>query len=144
MSERFPKKEILKRKKYISVLFNSGKYLARKIVGVKYLVLQEFTGVPVQVMIIVPKKKIRKSSTRNLIKRRMREAYRKNKPRISLKKYTLAIALIYKSDTLSPYREIEKEIVSLMHQLEKIINGQDNKNHHAHDSNNKKNTSLDK
>jgi ribonuclease P protein component len=75
--QSFGKSERLSGQKLIDTLFSDGKsYVVPpfRIVWFKY----EITGVfPVRLLISVSKKKIKKAVDRNLIKRRIREAYRK-------------------------------------------------------------------
>lgn len=70
---------------------------------------------PVQVLLSVPKKKFKSAVQRNRIKRRMREAYRKNKhllyQHLIKTDKKLALAFIYTSPAESDYSEIEQKIV---------------------------------
>lgn len=82
---------------------------------------------PVQVLFSVPKKKIKTSVQRNRLKRRMREAYRKNKHLIyelfKNSERSLALAFIYSSNEESEYREIERKIILSLHRLaESVVN----------------------
>ena len=74
---------------------------------------------PVQLGISVPKRAFAKAVDRNTLKRRIREAYRKNKHLIYevLQKKNLSIALmmVYTAKEELAYQEIEKKmIVSLL------------------------------
>lgn len=70
---------------------------------------------PVQVLFSVPKKKFKSAVQRNRIKRRMREAYRKNKhllyQHLSKTEKKLALGFIYTSPAESDYHEIEQKII---------------------------------
>ena len=75
--------------------------------------------IPVKVAFSVPKRIFKKAVTRNLLKRRMREAYRKNKiviPRgADIEKTgmddTYALMFIYSARKINLYPEIESKIV---------------------------------
>jgi ribonuclease P protein component len=73
---------------------------------------------PVQVLFSVPKKKLHKAVKRNLIRRRMSEAYRRNKHSITGHyaeggKY-LSIAFLYNGTEIMDFHEIEGNIKQLI------------------------------
>jgi ribonuclease P protein component len=73
----------------------------------------------------VPKKKHKKAVFRNLLKRRMREAYRQNfRQYLSadfLKSNRLLIVFIYTQTTLQPYKTIEADVISALQILQEKI-----------------------
>lgn len=76
---------------------------------------------PVRVLLSVPKHNIRKASDRNLIRRRMKEVYRKNKqilyqPLIAEGRQML-LCLTYTSREILPYEQISDKIIVLLHRL---------------------------
>lgn len=75
----FPKKEKLCGEKQINTLFEQGKAFIEYPLRVVYKRLDSPEDAVSRVLISVPKKKIKKSNQRNLLKRRIREAYRLNK-----------------------------------------------------------------
>lgn len=74
---------------------------------------------PVQVVFMVPKRMIRKAHVRNLVKRRVREAYRLNKHLIGEdgRGRTLLISILYRSSKVADYASIEKDIKQALVQL---------------------------
>lgn len=121
----FKKEERLTNKKTFDLLFNEGKsftVLPFRLVWMETKTPEKF---PVQLGISVPKRSFAKAVDRNTLKRRIREAYRKNKSELYgvLEKKNLSIALmiIYSAKEQLPYEEIEKKmIVSLRKLIEKI------------------------
>ncbi|MGC9470409.1 MAG: ribonuclease P protein component [Bacteroidales bacterium] len=73
---------------------------------------------PVRVAILVPKRIFRKAAQRNLIKRRIREAYRRNKipvvSSIGRRKHSVHLIILYTRRELLPYSRIEKDLVASM------------------------------
>lgn len=80
-----------------------------------------------QLLITVPKKKLRRAVDRVRMRRLIREAYRLN--RMALKQKledlenlgTLSLAVIYLSDRKNDYPNIEKKVVKLLEKVESAI-----------------------
>jgi ribonuclease P protein component len=111
----FKKEERLSRKKIIESLFLKGNSFSQYPVKVVWLDYPLEGKYPAQVLISVPKRKFKRAVDRNLLKRRIREAYRKNKE--SLYDYlrerdkTCVLALLYISNDIVSYNEIEEKII---------------------------------
>ena len=128
----FKKEERLTSKKTFDLLFSSGKSI---VVSPFRLVWVEKTlptpnshlrtSVFAQLGISVPKKLFSKAVQRNRIKRRIREAYRKNKGLLYdvLQKKNLHIAwiVIYISQDELSYQEIEKKMIISLQKLKDKI-----------------------
>ena len=78
-----------------------------------------------QTLIVVPKKYIKNAANRNVLKRRMREAFRIYKSgfytKIKSKKQQLAIAIIYQEQEILPYKVIEEKIKLILGRLSEEI-----------------------
>ncbi len=80
MPLRFPKRERLCSKKDIDLLFAEGRNVRSGSVSLKWIVRDTFSSESQrQVLIIVPKRNVRKAVDRNRIKRQIREIYRTNR-----------------------------------------------------------------
>ena len=122
--QTFKKEERLSKVKLINQLFSEGKKFTITPFRVFWLDVDLETIYPAQVMISVSKKQFKKAVDRNLIKRRIREAYRKNKSNLyqHLNKTgtTTVFALLYTSGELVSYKEIEQKIIQVLQRLQTI------------------------
>ncbi len=111
----FKKYERLTRKKNIDKLFSEGKHLYIYPLHIIYLTINESQSYPARVLFCVSRKKFKKAVKRNLIRRRMKEAYRKNKhilyQHLYLHNKKLFIAFIYDSQEIFDYKYLESKII---------------------------------
>jgi len=70
-----------------------------------------------KVIFIVPKRKIKKAVKRNLIRRRMKEAYRLNKSLLPNTNNKMLLAFVYIGTNASAYSEIEQKIILTLQKL---------------------------
>lgn len=86
----------------------------------------ECHNTPATILVSVPKKKFKHAVQRNLIKRQIREAYRKNKhtlvAALQEKSQNLAIAFIYLDNHLPTTRQIEEKTVTLLARITEKLN----------------------
>ena len=109
----FPKQERLWWKRHIDLLFANGRSFVAFPLRVIYLPVEEDAlSARASVLISVPKKKFKRAVKRNLIKRRMREAYRIHKQELfdalANNRQRMLVAFLYLDKEILPFSEIEK------------------------------------
>jgi len=117
------KHEILRSKNIIKELFNDGSSFF--LYPFKVYFLLKPTQQANQVLFSVSKKYFKKAVDRNLIRRRMREAYRLNKSILNvgqMESFSLSIALIYISKFKLPFIDIETKLKQVFVRLNKTDN----------------------
>ena len=118
----FKKEERLCNKKLIDELYHSGSSFLCYPFKVSWLFTAEPQPVCAQILFSVSKKRFKKAVDRNLIKRRIREAYRLNKQHqlydvlISIDK-TIVFSVGYIGKEILAYDTIEKKMQKLLIQL---------------------------
>ena len=121
----FPKKQKLCSETAIKEMFSNGKSFTTSALRLVWKEDNNQDEVAVKSIIVVPKKKIRLAVKRNVINRRMKEAYRLNKIEFEnmLKDndLQLSIAIIYQKDKILPYKTMEEEIKLILERLSKEI-----------------------
>lgn len=121
----FTKAERLKSRKVIASLFAGGESFGAYPLRVVWREMEEAkSGSPVQVSFSVPKKRFKTAVARNLLKRRMREAYRLSKHKVYRKREgqekQLAVMLIYTGKEEMNYTDIDKSMGKIIWRLGKI------------------------
>ena len=111
----FSKKEKLTGKKKIEGLFKEGSSFYLPAFQIRYI---HSTGEdsPHQVLVSVPKKNFKRAVDRNLLKRRIREAYRLNKHLIEDCK-PLYIGFVYISKQILSFHEIQNQLIQALGRL---------------------------
>jgi ribonuclease P protein component len=108
----FQKEERLCSKKIIDELFVQGKSVFVFPVKMVYIETKLTSGYPVQAGFAVSKKSFKRAVQRNLIKRRMREAYRLNKSKFyeEIGEKQVAVFFIFTGKTILEYQQIETAV----------------------------------
>jgi ribonuclease P protein component len=119
------KKERLKGNKRVAFLFEKGKTVKSDLLRLLYLNENNAAN---SIMFIVPKKKIKLAVERNKIKRRMKEAFRKEKASIykSFQESNIngmQLAVVFQGKQVEKFDAIH---TSLKHTFEKCINNSKN------------------
>jgi ribonuclease P protein component len=119
--ETFNKSERLCSTKIISSLFENGNIFYTSLFKVVWFNSPVQLPVQAQVTFSVSKKGFKLAVTRNLIKRRLREAYRKNKRtlynHLASENLQIVFIVILKGNTVPDYFTIEKGICEIMKKL---------------------------
>jgi ribonuclease P protein component len=122
---KFSKAERLCSKKHIDKLFSDGKSFIKYPLRITYLSEKKSDTNFCQVLIIVPKKRLKTAIDRNLVKRRIREAYRTNKTDINNilkeKELHISMAILYVSNEVLEFQEIKSGIQKALENLNKEV-----------------------
>jgi ribonuclease P protein component len=117
----FTKDERLCSLKLIEGLFNDGKVVFNYPFRIIWKQLSLETGFPSQVAITVPKRTFKKAVHRNLLKRRIREAFRKQKELLYAPLFTSGVTVIfmiqYTGKEILDYYAIEVAIAGALQKL---------------------------
>jgi ribonuclease P protein component len=118
----FTKEERLCSKRLLDKLFHNGSSFL--VYPFRIVSLQEHLSVdsPVQVVIAVSKKKFKRAVDRNLIKRRIKEAYRLHKQEylynhLSSNKLSLLLGIHYVGKEIADYSFMEKKLKQALQKL---------------------------
>ena len=124
-NNKFPKIEKLKRTKDIDGLFNGGKSIHETPIRAIYKKKEDSSKVSLSVGVSVPKKLIKLAVDRNLLKRRMREAYRLNNQQLKQTLLTsetqLNVMFVYGSKQILSYIEIEDKIKVILNRFNSMF-----------------------
>ncbi len=117
----FPKNQKLKSKKAIDLLFKEGDSFAVHPIRLMFSLNQDCSETEMKVGFSVPKRNIKLAVNRNLLKRRMREAFRLNNQALKLmlkeSKISLDMMFVYTAQQIHDYQLIEEKIKVILTRL---------------------------
>jgi len=123
--QTFSKQERLCGKKQIDNLFATGESFKEGSFAVIWETQKRNPEFPAQIMISIPKRNIAKANQRNLLKRLVREAYRKQKQTLykalSKQEKQIIFAIIYLKSNIIKNKEVELEINVVLNRLIKQL-----------------------
>ena len=115
MKQSYPKKEKLKSRSLINLLFSEGKSVSKYPLRLVYREVDYLEDTQCQMGVSVSKKYFKKAVDRNYYKRLMRETYRCNKDLLQLamgdKKYVFM--LLYQTKDRLNFQEVQEKTVQL-------------------------------
>lgn len=122
----FNKEERLCSRKHLDLLFKNGSSFLLYPFRVSYLFIDALPNVPAQVVINVPKKRYKHAVDRNLLKRRIREAYRLNKQQhlysfLPIEKGLLLLSIQFVGKEKYAFAFIEKKLMATFKRFHQLI-----------------------
>ncbi|MEE3466046.1 MAG: ribonuclease P protein component [Candidatus Cryptobacteroides sp.] len=117
MDARLPKTERLSGATAVAALLEHGKHFQAGCLRCKYL---PRTGEgPSRIVVSVPKRSFKRAVKRNLLKRRIRESYRRQK---SLLAHPWDLLIVYTSREVLPYETIFADMTEMLCKMESADN----------------------
>lgn len=114
-----PREQRLRTKRRIDLLFAQGE--GGFVHPIRYKFFSETEAPEVRLLVVVPKRIHKRAHVRNLLKRRMREAFRLHKEplREACRRsgHSLSLALLYTSDAVLDFATIEKAVLRILSAL---------------------------
>lgn len=110
MTASLPKEERLSGKTTVARLLSEGRW--GHCGHIRYCILKRDGDAPNRILVTVPKKIFKRAVRRNLLKRRMREAYRTQKYLLPPKGTDIMFA--YSSESIATYDELREDIAGIL------------------------------
>ena len=123
--DTFNKKERLKSKKLIELLFKDGRSVNTILLKMTWMPVSFEMEFPVQIGFAVSKRNFRRAVDRNHIKRLIRESWRLQKHELyqllNEKKLKLVAMLIFTGKKKPVYKEVSESVASIIQRLKKSL-----------------------
>ena len=121
----FSKKQKLCNETAIKEMFSKGDSFVIAPIRLIWKEEVDSDSVAIKSIIVVPKKQLKLATDRNVVRRRMKEAYRLNKAEIERflvnKNRQLNVAIVYQNEKILSYKAIEKKIKLMLERLKEEI-----------------------
>jgi len=118
MNQSFPKREKLKSKKLIEILFSEGKSISVYPIKLVYLKTALEAEVHIQAGVTVSKRNFKNAVSRNRIKRLLRESYRLNKHLVfNILEEDYTFMFLYLGKEMPVYHDLEKKMITIFQKL---------------------------
>jgi ribonuclease P protein component len=125
IKESFRKSERLCSKKAIEALFETGKSFHCPPFLIIWSYAQTDIPFPAQIAISVPKKLFKLAVTRNLIKRRVRESYRKNKESLYIflknSNRKIVFTIVLRDSSIPDYNTVDNSVKQMIIRFKSIV-----------------------
>jgi ribonuclease P protein component len=123
--ETFHKSERLCSRKTIAALFENGNVSYSSVFRVVWQISPLSLPFPAEVAFSIPKKVFRLAVTRNLIRRRMREAYRRNRQMLydylGSENIRISFIIMFRGSVIPDYETVEKATKEMLGDLIRVI-----------------------
>ena len=113
-----PKKERLCGKTSISMLLAKGKFTS--VPGMRFIFRKETGNDVDRIMVSVPKKMFKRAVKRNLLKRRIRESYRKQKHNLTIEG-GLDVLFTYNTKEIMTYEQIYATVGQIIERINNSV-----------------------
>lgn len=119
--QTFSRNERLCRTRLIDELFKKGNFFTTPVFRVMWMIPSSDIPSPAQIAVSVPKRGFRHAADRNMLKRRIRESYRRRKQTLySLlreKGISITFMLIYRSNRIEDFGTIDRSVEETISRL---------------------------
>ena len=118
IKDTFSKNERLSSVSDIKKLFDGGRSFV--VFPYKFIFTKKELSSPTSILVTVPKRNFKKAVDRNLIRRRLKEIYRLNKPHFE--DFNLNFAIIYIAKESLPFNSLKNKLILGLERLKKETN----------------------